>query len=107
MANILQAQNDLENGFAVMINTAGTDFELEDLDGNKQTIKCHVVPASKDDEAIINALGADATFMHTLATPILKKFQNLTAPSGRVYVIDAAHEIYVNNTLVGQRVIAR
>lgn len=107
MANILQAQNDLKNGFAVMVNTAGTDFEHEDLNGNKNMMRCHVVPANKGDDAVINALGADATFLHCLPSPILEKFQTLKSPSGRVYVIDAAHEIYVNNTLVGQRVIAR
>lgn len=107
MVSVTQAQSDLRNGFAQMVNTAGTDFTLEHDDGTTETIKAHVVPAAKEDLAIINALGVDAVFLHALASPLLKKFEKLTAPSGREYVIEAVHEVYGNNTLIGQKVIAR
>lgn len=107
MAAISQALSDLKNGYTQTVNSLGTNMTLEHDDGSTETIKAHIIPSGKDDVAIINALGVDAIFMNCLATPVIKKFEKLTAPSGRGYIVDAVHERYVQNVLVGQRVIAR
>lgn len=107
MTTSAEAKEDLKNGYAKLIVELGTDFSLERKEGTTEVIRGHVVPMGKEDVAIINAIGVDAVFIHCLSIPPLLKFEKLTAPSGRKYSIEAVHEIYVNNVLVGQKVVAR
>jgi len=107
MADTNRAKDDIKQGYADIVNMLGTDFTLEHNDETSETIRGHVVPMGKEDVAIVNALGIDAVFVHCLAAPTLVKFEKLVAPSGRYYSIEAVHEVYVNNTLVGQKVVAR
>jgi len=107
MTNSAEAKQDLKNGYQELVVELGTDFSLERKDGTTEVVRGHVVPMGKEDVAIINAIGVDAVFLHCLSYPALLKFEKLTAPSGRKYSIEAVHEIYVNNDLVGQKVVAR
>lgn len=107
MANATQALNDLKSGYKKVVNTLGTDFTLKHLDDTTVIIKAHVIPSGKEDTAIVNAIGVDAVFLHCLETPLITKYETLISPSTREYVVEAVHEIFVNNTLVGQKVIAR
>lgn len=107
MKTAAQAISDLQSGYVQMIDTVGTDFTLTHLDDTTQTIKAHIVPAGKEDTAIVNSVGIDAIFLHCHAAPVIKKNEMITSPSGREYSVEASHEVYVKNILVGQKVIAR
>lgn len=107
MTTLYQAQDDIKAGYKQMIEEVGTDFQLEHTDGTVEVIRGHVVALGKEDAAIINAVGVDAIYIHCLEKPLLLKFEKMTAPSGRKYSIEAVREMYVNNTLVGQKVVAR
>ena len=107
MTTLYQAQNDIKAGYKQLIKDVGTDFQLEHSDGSIEVIRGHVIALGKEDTAIINAVGVDAIYIHCLEKPLLIKFEKMTAPSGRKYSIEAVHEMYVNNTLVGQKVVAR
>jgi len=107
MPSLNQAITDLEVNFATMITNLGTDFTLVHTDDTTETIKMHQIPAGRNDEPIVNALGVDAVFLHCLPTPLPTKLERLIAPSTREYTIEAVHEVYVKNTLVGFKVIAR
>lgn len=107
MATVTQGLNDLKAGYKQTVNTLGTDFTLKHLDDTTEPIRAHVIPAGKEDTAIINALGVDTVFLHALETPLIKKFEILISPSTREYVVEASHELFVNNVLVGQKIIAR
>lgn len=103
----LKQRNDLANGWKDVVGKLGTKFSIAQPDGTaKGNLTGHIIPAGRDDVAIVNALGLEAVFLHVLPTPLLKKFDELTAPSGRIYVVNAIHEVYVNDILVGYKVTA-
>ncbi len=96
---------DFGLGWRKMIVTVGTNFTVEDLSGVvTKDVKMHFIAVNKDDLAILNTFGLDARVAASLPDLEIKKGMKVTAPSGKFYNVEAAHEVWVQDTLIGYRV---
>lgn len=98
--------DDFVNGYRAVVEALGTSFVYRSNgDGTGQTITAHFVDPKADDTALINAVGLEGRIAHTLAQPTVTKYDTLTSPTGKVYTVHASHEIFVNDTIVGYKLV--
>lgn len=97
--------NDFSSSWKKMIELCGTNFSIEDKAGVvTPNIKLHFMPVGKDDLAVLNSFGLDARVAAALPDFEIVKGMLLTSPTGKVYNVEASHEVMVQDTLIGYRV---
>lgn len=83
----------------------GTPFKHTDGAGTVTDITAHFIDIGADDAAVIQAVGIEARLVHAPATPLISKYDRLESPTGRVYKVHASHELFINELLVGQKLV--
>lgn len=98
---------DMVNGFKDIVNTLGSTFTLIKRGVPNAPITAHFVPANKEDTALVNTVGIEAQILVTHGTPTIAKGNKLLSPGGRSYVVAVCHEVFINDVLVGQRLVVK
>lgn len=100
--------NDFVAEFNKTIDLLGTTFTLRRIsDGTTATIIAHFVEMGANDEPLINAVGIEARILRTHGVPLIVKFDTIIAPSGVEYTVHVCHEVYINDTKVGQKMVVK
>lgn len=99
--------NDFVAEFRKTIDLLGTKFTLKPKVGADSTITGHFIDMGANDVPLINAIGVEARLVRTHATPVIKKFDVIVAPSGDKYTVHVCHEVYINDTLVCQKLVVK
>ena len=98
--------NQFRNGFNQTVDALGTTVTWASADGTlSEVMVCSFRSVGRDDIAIINAFGSEirVIVMSTSTTARVPSQFDTFMVHGMVYVVQAAHEIWLNDALVGYR----
>lgn len=101
MTSSLQMQRETETAAKQIINLMGSYFILEDDQGAQRTVRGVIASITNEDKILINSFGVESSLFYCLpVTPLPNKFDRIILNGGIPKIIQAVHEIVINNVTV-------
>ena len=93
-------------GIKEIIRRMGSDLNLVAPNNSSRPIRAVITSIGKEDAALINAYGIEARVLYLLTIdPPPKKFDRVTTLNNKTHVIQAVHDLLVDNAIVGHKCI--